>query len=193
MGRLRGGPSRTGAKGAYLNRYVTDEQRSGRPIFNATLRAAAKLKGFRRRYTRLLRCEEPTKSSLILASLATAAKTPGETQSLSLLWTPSPQYSITPILQYSTTPSLPAAVRTEPHPTPPSLHVAGRTEPHPTSPSLHVAVRTEPHPTSPPLHVAVRTEPHSTTPPLHHSTTPSLHLSISPSLHPAPTGYTYRR
>ena len=37
MGRLRGGPSRTGAKGAYLNRYVTDEQRSSRPIFNATL------------------------------------------------------------------------------------------------------------------------------------------------------------
>ena len=41
MGRLRGGPSRTGAKGAYLDRYVTEEQRSSRPIFNATLRAAA--------------------------------------------------------------------------------------------------------------------------------------------------------
>jgi hypothetical protein len=41
MGRLRGGPSRTGAKGAYLDRYVTDEQRSSRPIFNATLWAAA--------------------------------------------------------------------------------------------------------------------------------------------------------
>jgi hypothetical protein len=41
MGRLRGGPSRTGAKGAYLDRYVTDEQRSSRPIFNATLRSAA--------------------------------------------------------------------------------------------------------------------------------------------------------
>jgi hypothetical protein len=27
--------------GAYLNRYVTDEQRRRRPIFNATLRAAA--------------------------------------------------------------------------------------------------------------------------------------------------------
>jgi hypothetical protein len=27
-------------EGAYLNRYVTDEQRSRRPIFNATLRAA---------------------------------------------------------------------------------------------------------------------------------------------------------
>jgi len=28
-------------EGAYLNRYVTDEQRSRRPIFNTTLRAAA--------------------------------------------------------------------------------------------------------------------------------------------------------
>jgi hypothetical protein len=35
-GRLRGGPSRTGAQGAYLDRYVTDEQRSSRPILNAT-------------------------------------------------------------------------------------------------------------------------------------------------------------
>ena len=41
MGRLRGGPSRTGARGAYLDRYVTEEQRSSRPIFKATLRAAA--------------------------------------------------------------------------------------------------------------------------------------------------------
>jgi len=29
-------------EGAYLNRYVTDEQRSRQPIFNATLRAAAR-------------------------------------------------------------------------------------------------------------------------------------------------------
>src|SRR5271167_3393461 len=28
-------------EGAYLNRYVTDEQRGRRPVFNATLRAAA--------------------------------------------------------------------------------------------------------------------------------------------------------
>jgi hypothetical protein len=28
-------------EGAYLDRYVTDEQRSSRPIFNTTLRAAA--------------------------------------------------------------------------------------------------------------------------------------------------------
>ena len=47
MGRRQGGPSRTGTKGAYLNRYVTDEQRSRRPIFNATLRAAASWLFFR--------------------------------------------------------------------------------------------------------------------------------------------------
>jgi hypothetical protein len=35
MGRRQGARS-----GAYLNRYVTDEQRSRRPIFIATLRAA---------------------------------------------------------------------------------------------------------------------------------------------------------
>ena len=40
MGRRQGSPSRTGTN-AYLNRYVTDEQRSRRAIFpNATLRAA---------------------------------------------------------------------------------------------------------------------------------------------------------
>src|SRR5258706_14461406 len=36
MGRRQGARS-----GAYLNRYVTDEQRGRRPIFIATLRAAA--------------------------------------------------------------------------------------------------------------------------------------------------------
>jgi hypothetical protein len=42
MGRRQGGPSRTGGnEGAYLDRYVTDEQRSRRPIFIATLRAVA--------------------------------------------------------------------------------------------------------------------------------------------------------
>ena len=40
-GRRRGGPSRTGVEGAYLNPYVTDEQRSRRPIFIATLWAGA--------------------------------------------------------------------------------------------------------------------------------------------------------
>jgi len=41
MGRRQGGPSRTGISGAYLNRCVTDESRSRRPIFIATLRAGA--------------------------------------------------------------------------------------------------------------------------------------------------------
>ena len=46
MGRRQGGPSRTGPKkGAYLDRYVTEEQRSRRPIFIATLRAARLLTG----------------------------------------------------------------------------------------------------------------------------------------------------
>jgi hypothetical protein len=48
MGRRQGGPSRTGGKsGAYLNRYVTDEQRSRRPIFVATRRAVASWLFFR--------------------------------------------------------------------------------------------------------------------------------------------------
>src|SRR5271157_4200270 len=47
MGRRQGGPSRTGVKGAYLNRYVTDEQRSRRPIFIATLWAGASWLFFR--------------------------------------------------------------------------------------------------------------------------------------------------
>ncbi len=34
-------------EGAYLNRYVTHEQRSRQPIFNATLRAAASWLFFR--------------------------------------------------------------------------------------------------------------------------------------------------
>ena len=34
-------------EGAYLNRYETDEQRSRRPIFNATLRTAASWLFFR--------------------------------------------------------------------------------------------------------------------------------------------------
>ncbi len=50
MGRRQGGPSRTGGKsGAYLNPYVTDEQRGRRPIFIATLRAVASWLFFLRR------------------------------------------------------------------------------------------------------------------------------------------------
>jgi hypothetical protein len=48
MGRRQGGPSRTGGGcGAYLNRYVTDEQRGRRPIFIATLWAGASWLFFR--------------------------------------------------------------------------------------------------------------------------------------------------
>jgi hypothetical protein len=48
MGRRQGGPSRTGGKsGAYLNRYMTDEQRRRRPIFIATLRAVGSWLFFR--------------------------------------------------------------------------------------------------------------------------------------------------
>jgi len=48
IARRQGGPSRTGGKsGAYLNRYVTDEQRSRWPIFIATLRAVASWLFFR--------------------------------------------------------------------------------------------------------------------------------------------------
>src|ERR1700676_3480334 len=47
-GRRQGGPSRTGGgSGAYLNRYVTDEQRGRRPIFIATLWAGASWLFFR--------------------------------------------------------------------------------------------------------------------------------------------------
>src|SRR5260370_10347864 len=38
---VQNGPPARREEGAYLNRYVTDEQRGRRPIFNATLRAAA--------------------------------------------------------------------------------------------------------------------------------------------------------
>jgi hypothetical protein len=56
MGRRQGGPSRTGARGAYLNRYVTDEQRGRRPIFIATLWAGASWLFFRvARSTRMTR------------------------------------------------------------------------------------------------------------------------------------------
>src|SRR6266481_5071475 len=44
---VQNGPSARREEGAYLNRYVTDEQRSRRPIFNATLRAAASWLFFR--------------------------------------------------------------------------------------------------------------------------------------------------
>jgi hypothetical protein len=45
MGRRQGGPSDWHCQEAYLNRYVTEEQRGRRPIFIATLRAARILAG----------------------------------------------------------------------------------------------------------------------------------------------------
>src|SRR6266403_3995661 len=44
---VQNGPPARREEGAYLNRYVTDEQRSRRLIFNATLRAAASWLFFR--------------------------------------------------------------------------------------------------------------------------------------------------
>src|SRR3984957_4397259 len=44
---VQNGSSARREKGAYLDRYVTDEQRSSRPIFNAALRAAASWLFFR--------------------------------------------------------------------------------------------------------------------------------------------------
>jgi hypothetical protein len=44
---VQNGSSARREEGAYLDRYVTDEQRSSRPIFNATLRAAASWLFFR--------------------------------------------------------------------------------------------------------------------------------------------------
>ena len=46
-GCVQNGSSARREEGAYLDRYVTDEQRSSRPIFNATLRAAASWLFFR--------------------------------------------------------------------------------------------------------------------------------------------------
>ena len=44
---VQNGSSARREEGAYLDRYVTDEQRSSRPIFNPTLRAAASWLFFR--------------------------------------------------------------------------------------------------------------------------------------------------
>jgi hypothetical protein len=46
---VQNGSSARRVEGAYLDRYATDEQRSSRPIFNATLRAAASWLFFLRR------------------------------------------------------------------------------------------------------------------------------------------------
>src|ERR1700746_2271382 len=47
FGCVQNGSSARREEGAYLDRYVTDEQRSNRPIFNAPFQAAAVLVFFR--------------------------------------------------------------------------------------------------------------------------------------------------
>src|ERR1700759_4294874 len=57
---VKKGPPERGEEGAYLNRYVTDEQRSRRPIFNATLRAGASWRFFPvRRFARITQLRGP--------------------------------------------------------------------------------------------------------------------------------------
>jgi hypothetical protein len=70
MGRRQGARS-----GAYLNRYVTDEQRSRRPIFIATLRAVASWLFFR--VARSLRIDA---DMLVPRALKNSQLTDGESQ-----------------------------------------------------------------------------------------------------------------
>jgi len=78
MGRRQGGPSRTGGKsGVYLERYVTDEQRSRRPIFIATLRAVASWLFFR--VARSLRIDS---DMLVARALKNSQLTDGENHAI---------------------------------------------------------------------------------------------------------------
>ena len=77
MGRRQGGPSRPAVEGAYLKRYVTDEQRSRRPIFNATLRAAAGWLFFR-----VARSLHIDLDMLVARALKNSQLTCGETQGI---------------------------------------------------------------------------------------------------------------
>jgi len=74
MGRRQGGPSRTGDRnGAYLSGYVTDEQRSRRPIFITTLRAVVSWRFFG------VACSLRIDSDMLLArALKTSQLTDGE-------------------------------------------------------------------------------------------------------------------
>ena len=79
MGRRQGGPSRTGGKeGAYLDRYVTDEQRRRRPIFIATLRAVANWLIFR--FAHSLRINS---DMLVVRALKISQLTDGESYAFS--------------------------------------------------------------------------------------------------------------
>jgi hypothetical protein len=68
MGRLRGGPSRTGAKGAYLDRYVIDEQRSKPAHFQRNPPGRGQLAVF-------LRCSRGPYGSDMGTSTASPART----------------------------------------------------------------------------------------------------------------------
>jgi hypothetical protein len=78
MGRRQGGPSRTGGREPYLNRSVTDEQRSRQPIFIATLRAAASWLFFR--VARSLRIDS---DMLVARALKNSQLTCGERHAIS--------------------------------------------------------------------------------------------------------------
>src|SRR6516164_3872264 len=64
-------------EGSYLNRYVTDKQRSRRPIFHATLRTAAGWLFFR--VARSLRIN---RDMLVARALKNSQLTCGETQGI---------------------------------------------------------------------------------------------------------------
>ena len=65
------------AKRPYLDRYVTDEQRSSRPIFNATLRAAASWLFFR-----VARSTVMIQIAALRCALKNSQLTCGETQGI---------------------------------------------------------------------------------------------------------------
>jgi hypothetical protein len=68
MGRRQGARS-----GAYLNRYVTDEQRGRRPIFIATLRAV-----FSRPFFRVAHSSRIDSDMLVVRALKNSLLTDGE-------------------------------------------------------------------------------------------------------------------
>ena len=69
---------RQGARsGAYLNRYVTDEQRSRRPIFIATLRAVVSWLFFR-----VARSSRINSDMLVVRALKNSQLTAGESHAI---------------------------------------------------------------------------------------------------------------
>jgi hypothetical protein len=74
---VQNGPPARREKGAYLKRYVTDEQRSRRSIFNATLRAAANWLFFR-----VARSSRIDSDMLVARALKNSQLTCGEAQGI---------------------------------------------------------------------------------------------------------------